>query len=687
MKLCIVESPGKVNTIQKILGHDFVIRASIGHCYQIEPKDGAIDIENNYEPRYVVIPKKEKVISEIKKVAKTADDVYICTDADREGENIGYSIAKFALKNLDVKRATFQEITKSAVLAAIKNPRKIDMNLVNAQKARSVLDMLVGYKVSPVLWRKVSRGTSAGRVQSIGLRLIVDRQKEIDDFKPEEYWDIIGSFESQRKDIFSATYKSDEKLISESQTNGILDSIGKAKKWTVKSLTKARKLRSPNPVFNTSSLQQFCSSSFGWDGKKTMKLAQSLYEGFAVAGHDATGLITYHRTDSLNISTEAIENVRTHIKEKFGQKYLSDTVRIFKSKKTAQEAHEGIRPSHLEYTLEDIRRALPDDECKLYEAIYYRFITCQMAEAQFDHTKVVIESDNNHTFIANGQILVFDGYLKCWPYSTTKEEILPALNEEETVELKDVKGNQHFTKAPASYNTASLVKTLEEQGIGRPSTYATIVDTLIRRQYVEKNGKAFVPTELGKRISQFLVVAFPELMNPNYTARIEEQLDEIAEEGKTWYVVVDDFFKELKKRLAESKDVKGVKGEASEHDCPKCKVNKLIVRFGKFGKFYGCTGYSKKGDEHCDAIFKIGENGEPIAKEKKEVRYLEGVVCDKCGSKIVIRTGHKSGKEFGGCSRYPDCRRMFSMAGEPIEFERKSKFQRRGKKRKSNDDE
>lgn len=678
MKLCIVESPGKVKTIQKFLGSDYIVHATVGHVYCIDPKDDAIDIDNNYEPRYIAIPKKVKVISEIKALAKKCDEIYIATDNDREGENIGYSVAKFALKTLNVKRATFQEITKSAILNAINNPKKIDLQLVDAQKARSVLDMLVGYKVSPVLWRKVSRGTSAGRVQSIGLRLIVERQKEIDDFKPEEYWDIIASFESQRKDIFSVTYKSNEKLISEGQVNGVLESIGKAKKWSVKSLTKTRKSRSSNPVFNTSSLQQFCSSSFGWDGKKTMKLAQALYEGFAVAGHDATGLITYHRTDSLNVSTEAVDNLRSFIKDSVGDKYLSESVRVFKSKKTAQEAHEGIRPSHLEFSLNDVRRAMPDDEYKLYEAIYYRFVACQMADAQFDHTKIVIESDNNHEFVANGQVLVFDGFLKFWPYSTTKEEVLPVLNENENMLLKEAKGNQHFTKAPASYNTASLVKMLEEQGIGRPSTYATIVDTLIKRQYMEKSGKAFVPTELGKRISQFLVVAFPELMNLNYTARIEQQLDEIAEEGKVWHTVVDGFYKELSKRLVESKDVKGVKGEATEIACPKCKVNKLIVRFGKFGKFYGCTGYMIKGDGHCDAIFKIGESGEPVEKVKKEVRYLEGVVCDKCGSKIVIRTGHKSGKEFCGCAAFPKCHRMFSLDGKPFEFKNK-RFKKKNK--------
>ena len=676
MKLCIVESPGKVNTIQKYLGPEFRVKASIGHCFQIEPKDGAIDIENNYEPHYVIIPKKKAVVDEIKKIAKTASDIYICTDADREGENIGYSIAKFGLKNLDVKRATFQEITKTAVLAAINNPRKIDMNMVFAQKARSVLDFLVGFKVSPVLWRKVCKGTSAGRVQSIGLKIIVERQKEINNFKTEEYWDIAGQFSTIKNQLFVASYKSEEKLVNEEQVNKILDTINKAKQWSITSLSKTKKKRSPQPLFTTSSLQQFCSNSFGWDGKHTMSIAQKLYEGFSIAGKESTGLITYHRTDSVNISNEAIENVRQHI-SKIGSKYLPLQPRIFKSKASAQEAHEGIRPAHLEFSLDDVRASVDDNEFKLYEAIYYKFISCQMTDAEFDSVKVIIDSDNNQTFTANGQTLAFDGYLKCWPYSDIKEEILPSFNEKEKVTLTKVDGSQHFTKPPACFNTASLVKTLEEQGIGRPSTYATIVDTLIKRGYVDKNGKAFIPTELGTRISDFLVVSFPELMNPNYTARIEGELDEIAEHGKVWYEVVDSFFKELSKRLSVSKEMQSQKGETTEIVCPVCKKFNLVKRFSKYGPCYGCDGYKSK---ECHATFKIGADGEPLLQVKKEVKYLEGVVCDKCGAPIAIRKGIKSGKEFGGCSTFPKCRRMFNMDGSPMEF--KSKFGKKGKKGK-----
>jgi len=670
--LVIVESPGKVKTIQKYLGRDYIVKASVGHCYQIEPKDNAIDIDNHFAPKYVIIPKKKKVVAEIKTLAKTADKCLIASDPDREGEAIGWHIAKNAIRNAClVQRISFQEITKQAVLAALRQPRELDTNLFNAQQARAVLDRLVGYKVSPVLWRKVCRGTSAGRVQSIGLRLIVERQQEIDSFKPEEYWDIIAKFSTiiDKAEVFSATYKSDEKLISEDQVNKILDSIGQSKKWHMKSLSKARKKRSPYPIFNTSSLQQFCSSSFNWDGKKTMKIAQSLYEGFAVGDNETTGLITYHRTDSLNISSEAISAVRDLIKQA-GKKYLPDEPRIFKSKKTAQEAHEGIRPTHLEFTLDDIRRSLPNDEYKLYEAIYYRFIACQTTDAELDVTKMTIDSDNNHTFIANGQVLVFDGYLKYWPYSSAKEEILPLVNEGDAVKLKEVNGNQHFTKPPAAFNTASLVKTLEEKGIGRPSTYATIVDTLLKRGYVEKKGKAFAPTELGCRVSAFLVKAFPEVMDTNYTARIETQLDEIAEHGKIWYAVVDEFFTELSKRLSTAKDIISKKGEVTDIMCPTCKQYKLVKRFGKFGMFYGCEGFKEKGSNQCKATFNIGADGEPLAKEKKIVKYLEGVVCDRCGAPIVIRKAKRSGKEFGGCSSWPKCHRIFTLDGKPVDHNR-----------------
>lgn len=675
-KLFIVESPNKIKTIQKFVGPEFTLKATVGHCFQIDPDDDAIDLEDNYKPTYIVIPKKKKVISEIKAAAANADICYIATDPDREGEAIGWHVAKNIIKNTcPIKRISFQEITKSAVTTALNNPRDLDTNLFNAQQARAVLDRLVGYKVSPVLWRKVCKGTSAGRVQSIGLRLIVERQAEIDIFVPEEYWDITGIFKTSKNEEFSATYKPSEKLISEDQVNPILKSIGKIKVWILEDATKVKKTRSPNPVFNTSSLQQFCSSTFGWDGKKTMRVAQSLYEGASIAGHERTGLITYHRTDSLNISKEAMGLVREFIKTKIGENYLSSVPRKFKSKESAQEAHEGIRPSHLEFSLDAVRAAVENDEFKLYEAIYYRFIACQMSDAEFDVTKLtIVSNDKRHTFTSNGQVMTFDGFLKYWPYGSAKDEALPKTTIGDELILKDPKGNQHFTKPPAAFNTASLVKTMEENGIGRPSTYATIISTLLDRAYIEKNGKAFVPTDLGKKVCLYLITNFPEIMNMNYTARMEDQLDEIASFGKVWYKVVDSFFKELSKRLEASRDSESMK-ERNESNfiCPTCKKNKLIKRFGKYGAFYGCSGYSLKGKDKCKAIFKIGSDDKPVEKVQKEIRYIENATCNKCGSPIIIRKNLKSGKEFGGCSKWPRCKGIFSLDGTPIQFSRNKK--------------
>lgn len=674
MKLFIVESPGKIKTIQSILPKDFIVKASVGHCFQIERSDYGIDVNNNYTPKYVPIKGKQKVIEELKKLAKEADEIYIATDGDREGESIGAHIVDKIIKDENkIKRVIFQEITKPAILKALKNPTTINRDLYNAQQARSVLDMLVGFRISPVLWTKVKSGTSAGRVQSIGLRYIVERQREIDAFKPEEYWSIGADFLTPNNEVFRANYSSDIKITNEVQAKEIEGDVKKTSDWYVSSITKSTKDKTPYPVFNTSTLQQFCSSAFGWDGKVTMSLAQTLYE---------SGYISYHRTDSLNISEEAIKTVRDFIDDKYGGKYLPSSPRLFKSKnKVAQEAHEGIRPTHLE--IFDEVKSLGSQEFKLYEAIYTRFIACQMADAKIDTSKVTIKSKSKHTFVANGQIVKFDGYLKVWKHSSTKDEELPALSEKDNLKAIKVIPEQHFTKPPAAYNTASLVKVLEEQGIGRPSTYASIIDTLIKREYITKDGKAFKPTDLGCKICDFLTANFQELMDAKYTARIEEQLDEIANGEIIWYKAVDDFFQEIKKRIAAAKHADSMKKkEETQIICPTCKVNHLIRREGKYGEFFGCAGYMIKGKGHCAAMFKIGPDGNPVTTtQKKDVRYLEGVKCDKCGSKIIIRTSTKTGKEFGGCSGFPKCKRMFSMEGEPIELKNKFKGKKNAKKK------
>ncbi|MDD5649376.1 MAG: type I DNA topoisomerase [Candidatus Nanoarchaeia archaeon] len=661
MQLFIIESPGKIKTISSFLPRDFVIKASVGHCFSIK-SDTDIDFKNNYKPTYRIIDGKTKVIQELKSLAEKAENVYFATDNDREG----MAIAKLLLDNIlskkerlgKAKRVIYNEITKSAILKAIDNPTEFDDNLFHAQQARSVLDLLVGFKISPVLWNKVRSRTSAGRVQSIGLKLIVERQREIDKFVPKEYWSIQGDFITNDKESMRALYHSENEILNGTIATQIKDDIKALTDWYVHSIVKTKKLKSPYPIFNTSSLQQFCSNVFGWDGKYTMSLAQKLYEG----GH-----ITYHRTDSLNISDEAIVDTRRLIASNFGKKYCPLKPRLFKTKnKVAQEAHEGIRPTHLDSTLKEIESRVSDKEFKLYEAIYIRFFACQMSDAETNASKILIKSKTSyHEFTANGQIISFDGYLKIWnKYSNTKNEELPFVNENDKLVLEEVKTEQHFTKPPASYNTASLVKVLEEEGIGRPSTYAGIIDNLIKRTYVEKDGKSFKPTELGFLVNDFLVVNFPELMDIKYTARIEGKLDDIANGNCIWYDSVDEFYKEIKKRIIAAQGAETLKkSEVTDIICPVCNNYKLVKRSGKYGDFYGCSGFIEKGKKHCKAMFKIGPKGEPIIKV---VKFLEGVVCDKCGSKIAIRKSDKIDKEFYACSGFPKCKRLFSFEGIPL---------------------
>lgn len=653
--LVIVESPGKIRTVQKYLGPNYLVKASVGHCYEISPDENSIDIDNNFKIKYAVSKGKSSVVNELKLLSKKSDIVYIATDCDREGEAIGWHIAKRAVdKKTKVKRIRFQEITKSALQKAINNPEELDEHLFNAQQARTVVDRLVGYKVSPFLWRYVASKTSAGRVQSIGLKFICDRQKEIDDFKIEEFWTIDGTFLNLKKKKFNAGYVLKKKLKNKKQTDEVIKEIKKEKDWIVSKVEKSKKTRPPFPVFQTSTLQQFCASVFGWPAKRTMQIAQALYE---------RGLITYHRTDSVNISKEAISHVRDHIQASYGNEYLPSKPIVYKSKSTAQEAHEGIRPTHIKESLEKTKNELVSEQSKLYEAIWRRFVACQMTNAEFDYTKVTINS-REHTFSVTGQILNFDGFLKVYTYSVSKDSILPKINEGEKLKLENVEGKQHFTKPPPQYSDASLVKTLEEKGIGRPSTYASIIERLKKRKYVE-DGKIFTPTELGKKVCEFLVKTFPELMNPNYTARVESELDDIAANKKVWQDVVEIFWKELEKHLKEGKEIGRDfrKSNVTEILCPKCKSNNLVKRFGRYGPFYGCNGFSSG---ECKAMFKIGENDQPVEIVRKEREYVEGKKCS-CGGRLVIRESKKKGTKFAGCEKFPKCRQIYTTEGELIE--------------------
>jgi DNA topoisomerase-1 len=673
MKLIIVESPGKIKKIQHYIGSGFIVKASVGHCYEIDKEENAIDIKNNFEPKYVISPKKTSVIKELKEAAKKCDTIYICTDNDREGSAIGWHLTFFALKDLKskIKRAKFNEITKPAILYAISNPIKIEdeEHMYHSQQARAVLDRLVGYGVSKVLWRKVCKGTSAGRVQSVSLKLIVERQKEIDAFKPEEYWDIEGLFVTTKSDEFKANYVKDGKITNEKDAKNIVASVLGESNWIIDQLDSGTKKRSPFPPFSTSTLQQFAATIFSWPGKKTMSIAQSLYEA---------GKISYHRTDSFNISEDALKASRDYINQTHGGKYLPSTAKFYKTKSAnTQEAHECIRPTDLSFTSAMGNGALDPDQAKLYEAIYRRFVSCQMTDAEFDMKKAtIIGSSKKNKFSATGQTMKFDGFLREWTYSSAKEESLPDMKEKEALKLKEVTPSQHFTKPPAAFNDASLIKTLDESGVGRPSTYAGIIDTLVARGYVTREGKAFKAAELGILVCDYLKGAFKNLMDIGYTSRIEESLDKIAEGKDIWHVVVGDFYKELdvdiKKAIAGSSMKQA---QDTNIKCPLCGKFNLVLRNSRFGKFYGCKGFLEKGKDKCKATFKVAPDGSPIQKVVNYLKDSSGAIikCDLCGSKVVIRRGKKSGKEFGGCGGYPSCKRAFFMDGTPIDFKKKGK--------------
>jgi len=670
LSLVIVESPAKVSKIQGFLGSKYIVKASFGHCYQIDPKGTCIDIENEFAPKYIAAERKGKVISDLKEAASKCDTVFIASDPDREGEAIGWHLAKFVIKNdTKIKRVTFHEITKSAVLTAFSNATALNGPMYHSQQARAVIDRLVGYEVSPVLWKKVCKGTSAGRVQSIGLKLIVDRQKEIDAFIPEEYWDIAGKFQTLKGEVFEAAYLAGGKIKSGPEAKAILDGIKAQERWKVASIDKSVKSRHPTPLFNTASLQQFAATNFGWTGKKTMGVAQGLYEN---------SLITYHRTDSVNISKEAIEEVRNFIPGVYGAAYLPASPNYFKSKnKNAQEAHEGIRCVHVHDTPKIVRGQVEPDMVKLYEAIYCKFLSSQMSDAAINSVKAVISSSGGeHKFSATGQTITFDGFLAAWPYGSTKDEHLPAMLEKDSSVLVTVASEQHFTKPPAAFNDASLIKVLEENGVGRPSTYASIIDTLEQRTYAVRDGKSFKPTELGQLVCNYLIGSFPELMDTGYTARVEEKLDEIAEGKHIWHEVVGDFYKELSQRITTARASVGTRPQESTGiTCPKCGKHELNKMRSRYGEFYGCSGFKLKGADACKAVFKIGADDEPIAK--KETEYMPGLKCDKCGKKIAVRTNSKTGEKFGGCSGFPKCKRMFDTAGVPIEP--KKRFFKKGK--------
>ena len=626
-KLIIVESPAKANTIKKFLGGSTKVVASMGHIRDLPKSKLGVDIEKDFEPEYINIRGKGDLIKSLKKDAKQAKVVYLASDPDREGEAIAWHLG-YLLKDdaKEITRVTFNEITKEAVQKAIKNPRKLDVNLVDAQQARRVLDRIVGYKISPLLWKKVRRGLSAGRVQSVAVKLIVDREEEMNNFKPEEYWNICVDLEDEKSStLFEAKfYGKDNKkqeIHNKQEVDEILEAI-KNTNYIVDEVKKGEKKRTPAPPFTTSTMQQEASRKLGFTLKKTMTIAQSLYEGVKVEGRGTVGLITYMRTDSTRISEEARAAAKEQIVKTYGENYYEN--RYYKTNKDSQDAHEGIRPTYADLSPDGIKDSLTRDQYKLYRLIYNRFMASQMAATVFNTMSVTINA-NNYTFKASGQSIKFKGFMTLYVEGTDskeqdEEKMLPNLEEKQSVKLEKINPKQSFTEPPPRYTEASLVKALEEKGIGRPSTYSPTITTILDRRYIEKEQKQLVPTELGKVVNKLLTENFTDIINVEFTAKIENEFDEIAEGKEAWKKMIREFYgpfsKELEKVEKELEHVELV-DEVSDVKCDKCG-RMMVYKYGRFGKFLACPGY-------------------PECKNAKPIVETIDVPCPKCGSTVQVR--------------------------------------------------
>lgn len=671
--LVIVESPTKAKTIAKILGKKYEVRASMGHVRDLPKSKIGIDVKKDFEPSYMVPMDKKKVVKDLKGLLKKGTDLYIATDEDREGEAIGWHLLQ-ALevnpKKTKVQRIVFHEITEPAIKAAIENPREIDQDLVDAQQARRVLDRLVGYELSPLLWKKIRYGLSAGRVQSVAVRLIVDKEREIRAFKADEYWSIDAIF-SKGKESFEAMllkHKGKElKIGNGKESEKILKDL-KGSDYTVTRVEEKDVKRSPAPPFTTSTLQQEASRKLGYSVKRTMIIAQQLYEGVE-HGKGTTGLITYMRTDSVNLSQVALKQAQEVIAKDFGKEYCLATPRLFKGRKGAQDAHEAIRPADLSLKPDDVKDYLDKDQFKLYEMIWKRTLACQMKEASLKALGVDItpSSNTDYTFRATGQTIEFAGFMRAYVEGADnpeeelahQEKLLPDLKKDDTVDLKEITPNQHFTKPPARYTEASLVKKLESEGIGRPSTYAPTITTIVARGYVVKEAKQLKPTDLAEVVTDMLVKHFPHIVDYAFTAEMEESLDAIAEGKKKWVPVVAEFYAPFHKAIMEkSESIKKediVNLETTKEKCEKCGSD-MIVKLGRFGKFLSCSNYPK-----CkNAKPMVGSQVVEKTDEQKDLeRKLAGKKCDKCGSPMEVKHGRFG--EFLGCSGYPKCKNIQSI--------------------------
>ncbi|MGI8771976.1 MAG: type I DNA topoisomerase [Acidobacteriaceae bacterium] len=732
--LVIVESPAKAKTINKYLGKDYTVEASIGHIKDLPKNKLGVDLEDgSFTPDLIVMPDKQKVVDRLRKLAKTATHIYLAPDPDREGEAIAAHLEdelRDVARKDSIQRITFNEITSKAVHAAFDHARPVDRNLVDAQQTRRVLDRIVGYQISPLLWDKVRRGLSAGRVQTVALRLIVEREREIKAFNPVEYWTIEAELNPGAKQSnFTARFigidgkKAEVETVSgtalpdETSTKAVLAALEQAR-WSVREIERKERRRSPAPPFTTSKLQQDASRQLGFNVRRTMGVAQRLYEGVEIGQEGTVGLITYMRTDSTRVSPDAIAEVRDHIAKKLGEKYLPEKPNTFKSKKDVQDAHEAIRPTQVGYTPEDIKRYVSDEQFKLYRLIWQRFVASQMVNAVFDQTivEVAAQSDRRYDFRVTGSILKFDGFLKVYEEAKdTRDEDdealknkLPDLSQGQALTLVELKNDQKFTEPPPRYNEASLVKTLEERGIGRPSTYATILSTIQEREYVQKVGQGrsgkFVPTEIGLVVTDLLVANFPYIFNPEYTAKLEEELDDIEDGKERWTDLLSAFYQHFEKELVHAgKHMENVKRmeKPTDEKCERCG-SPLVLKWGKFGSFFACSAYDKKKkdscsftkenfaakpgldtpegekeDEYCEACGRVmvlrngpfgpfmacpGYNEDPPCKTVRRLTSKEqqkppqplDEQCPQCGKGLVLRNGRFG--EFVSCSGYPECK-------------------------------
>ena len=649
--LVIVESPAKAKTISKYLGKNYTVEASMGHVRDLPKSKLGVDIEDNFTPKYITIRGKGELIAKLKKAAKKADKIYLATDPDREGEAISWHLANILkISEDETCRIVFNEITKGAVKESIKGARKINLNLVDAQQARRVLDRLVGYEISPILWKNVKWGLSAGRVQSAALKLICDKEEEIKAFEPKEYWTVDCVLKKERKKFPIKLTKYENKKIeisNENEANKVISDL-KENEYRVEKVKKGSRLKNPLPPFTTSTLQQEAAKKLNFITKRTMSIAQALYEGVDVKGFGTVELITYMRTDSVRISEEAQGRAIEFIKESYGEEYIPEKLRVYKGKKNIQDAHEAIRPSHIEITPEIAKANLTPEQYKLYSLIWKRFIASQMASCALNTNSIDI-ANGKYTFKASGSTIKFDGFMKVYDYTTEDDEndvLLPSLEEGEVLEPSSVEGKQHFTQPPARYTEASFVKLLEEKGIGRPSTYVPTISTLLSREYVIREKKNLIPTELGFIVNNIMSDYFKQIVDVDFTAGMERKLDNIEEGNEEWKKVVGEFFEPLQVAIEKAeKEISKVviEDKVSDVPCDKCG-RMMVIKKGRYGTFLACPGYPE-----C-------KNAKPIVEELD-------VPCPKCGGKILAKRS-KKGKKFFGCSNYPNC--DFVSWNEPI---------------------